>query len=95
MGKLVATRERVTIAIELERLLGAPALLWNEEQRDWETSDYSVRQMMGQLLWIRLCHAHPELGRAELYKDLQLSFDPETQCMVARFEKVSDTGKKA
>ncbi len=39
MGKLIATRERVTIAIELERILGAPALLWNEEKKDWETSE--------------------------------------------------------
>ncbi len=93
MGKLLATRERVTIAIELERVLGAPALLWNEEKKDWERSDCSVRQMMGHLLWIRLCHAHPELADARLYGDIKVYFDPKTGCMTAEFERVSDTRK--
>ena len=96
MGKLVSTRERVTVAIELSRILGAPALLWNDEKQDWEKSDHTVREMFMQLLWIRLCHAHPELGNADLYENVTLAFNPQTLCVEVDFvrkQKVSDAGK--
>ena len=81
MGKLLATRERVTIAIELSRVLGAPALLWDEDKKDWVKSTRSVREMFMHILWIRLCHVHPELGDADLYENIVLTINPQTLCV--------------
>ncbi len=96
MGKLLATRERVSIAIELSRVLGAPALLWDDEKKDWVKSDRSVREMFMHILWIRLCYAHPELGDADLYEKVELSVNPQTLCVeleLTRRQNVSEVRK--
>jgi hypothetical protein len=85
MGKFIATRKSVTVAIELDRILGAPALLWDTGKGDWVKCDKSVREMMLHILWLRLCHTHPEYADARLYEDVKISFDPETGCMKAEF----------
>lgn len=88
MGSLRTDPERVTVVVELPRLLGAPALLWNDQKKTWEKCERSVQEMFFQLMWLLMIKKRPDLGDATQYGDYTIKFDPKTNCMVAEFIKV-------
>ena len=92
MGSLKRDPHRVTVSIELSRLLKAPALLWDKEHHKWLPVQHSVAEVFFNLIWNRLASKHPELAKAELYGDYDIRFDPETQCIQIDLIKVSGDG---
>jgi hypothetical protein len=87
MGSLKQGPDRITMKIEVGRLLRAPALFWNKEEKKFEKTTHTTAELLTNLFWLRLCKAHPELGDATAYSDMQLSFDQESGCIQVEFIK--------
>lgn len=92
MGSLKRDPDRVTVSIELSRLLKAPALIWDKDEHKWMPVKHTVQEMFFNLLWNRLAAKHPELAKAELYQDYTITFDAQSNCMKVELVKVSGDG---